>query len=73
MILASRGVGSQAIIELGQRELDMQGTPDEWQISVLMPIFEEKGDLRNCNANEGVKLFEHAMKIVENVLGRIPN
>ena len=41
---------------------------DEWQTSVLVPIFKEKRDVRNCNAYREVKLLEHVKKIVERVL-----
>ena len=50
--------------------LDGKGLPDKWQTSVLVPIFKEKGDVRNCNTYRGVKLIEHAMKIAERVLER---
>ena len=39
--------------------------PDEGQISLLVPIFKEKGDVTNWNSCRGVKLLEHAMKIIE--------
>ena len=42
--------------EFCQRDLDGKGMPDEWQISVLVLIFKEKRDVRNCNAYRGVKL-----------------
>ena len=48
-----------------------KGMPYEWQTSVLVPIFEGKGDVRNCNTFRGVKLSGHAMKIVEKMLERI--
>ena len=32
--------------------------------------FQQKGDTRSCNTCRGVKLLEHAMKIVERVLER---
>ena len=52
--------------------LDGKGMTDEWQTSVLVPIFKGKGDVRNCNTYRGVKLLEHPVKIVERVLeGRI--
>ena len=35
---------------------------------MLILIFKRKGDVRSCNAYRGVKLLEHAMKIVERVL-----
>ena len=44
--------------------------PDEWQTSVLVPIFKGKEDVKNCNTYRGVKLIEHVMKIVERVLER---
>ena len=50
--------------------LDGKGMPDEWQTSVLVTIFKGKGDVRSCNTYRGVKLLEHAMKIVERVLER---
>ena len=49
-------------IELCRSVLDGNGMPDEWQTWVLVPIFKEKNDVRNCDAYIGVKLFEHAMK-----------
>ena len=42
--------------------------PDEWVLSVVVPIFKGKGDAMSSGAYRGVKLLEHAMKIVEKVL-----
>ena len=39
-------------------------------MSVVVPIFKGKGDAMSCGAYRGVKLLEHAMKIVEKVLER---
>ena len=44
--------------------------PDDWALSVMVPIFKGKGDAMNCMAYRGVKLLEHGMKIVEKVLER---
>ena len=68
MISASGEVGVSVIVELCQRMLDGKGMPHEWQTNVLVPILKEKEDVRNCNIYRGVKLIEHAMKIVERVL-----
>ena len=43
---------------------------DEWKTSVIVPIFKGKGDLVSCGLYRGVKLLEHAMKIVERILER---
>ena len=37
-------------------------------VYVVIPIFKGKGDAMNCGSYRGVKLLEHAMKIVERVL-----
>ena len=41
--------------------------PANWATSVAIPIFNGKGDTMNCGKYRGVKLVEHAMKIVEEV------
>ena len=58
------------VLELCQRVLDGRGMPDEWKTSVIVPIFKGKGDVMSCGSYRGVKLLEHAMKIVERVLER---
>ena len=44
--------------------------PDEWKTSVIVPIFKGKGDVMSCESFRGVKLLEHATKIVERMLER---
>ena len=39
MILASGEVGVSVMLELSKRVLDGKGMQDEWQTSVLIPIF----------------------------------
>ena len=68
MIVASGEIGVKVMIELCQRVLDGRGTPDEWKTSVIVPIFKGKGDVMSCGSYRGIKLLEHAMKIVERVL-----
>ena len=58
------------MMELCQRVLDGRGMPDEWKTSVIVPIFKRKGDVMSCRSYRGVKLLEHAMKIVKKVLER---
>ena len=65
-ITASGEIGMDVMVELCQSLLD--GMPDEWALSVVVPIFRGKGDAMSCGAYRGVKLLEHAMKIVEKVL-----
>ena len=70
MISASGKVGVSVMVELCQCMLDGKGMPDECQTSRLVPIFKGKEDVRNCNTYRGVKLLQHAMKMVERVLKR---
>ena len=70
MIVASGEIGVKVMIELCQRVLDGRGMPDEWKTSVIVPIFKEKSVVMSCGLYTGVKLLEHAMKIVERVLER---
>ena len=42
MISASGEVGVNVMVELCQRMLDGKEMPDEWQASVLIPIFKGK-------------------------------
>ena len=70
MMVASGEIGVKVIMELCQRVLDGRGMPDEWKTSVIVPIFKGKGDIMSCGSYRGVKLLEHAMKIVERVLER---
>ena len=68
LIIASGKFGVGVIKKLCQRVLDGKGMPSEWKTSVVVPTFEEKGNVIDCGTNRGVKLLEHAMKILETVL-----
>ena len=58
------------MLQLCQRVLDGKGIPDEWKTSVVVPIFQGRGDVMNCGSYRGVKLLEHGMKIIGRVLDR---
>ena len=66
--MASGKFGVGVLKKLCQRVLEGKGMPEEWKTSVVVPIFKGKGDVMDCGAYRGVKLQEHAMKIVEKVL-----
>ena len=53
--------------EICQKVLDGFGMPAEWTLSIAVPIFEGKGEIRNCSCYEAVKHLEHCMKVVEMV------
>ena len=68
MIIARGKFGVGVMKKLYQRVLNGIGKPEEWKTSVVVAIFKGKGDVMDCGAYRGVKLLEHAMKIVERVL-----
>ena len=43
----------------------------DWKSSVVLPIYNGKGDPVECSSYRGIKLLEHAMKVVEGVFERI--
>ena len=72
MIVVRGEIGIGVMVELCQGVLDGRGMLDDWVLSVVVPIFKGKGDAMSCMAYRGVKLLEHARKIVKKVLeGRL--
>ena len=65
MIVAIGEIRVKVMMELCQHVLDGRGMPDERKTSVIVPIFKGKDDVLSCGSYRGVKLLEHAMKIVE--------
>jgi len=39
--------------------------PEDWESSVVLPIYKGKGDPIVCGSYSGIKLLEHAMKVEE--------
>jgi hypothetical protein len=42
--------------------------PEEWRISILVPIFKNKGDVQSCINYREIKLMSHTMKLWERVI-----
>ena len=40
---------------------------EDWKSSVVLPIYKGKGDPMECGSYRGIKLLEHAMKVVEKI------
>ena len=73
MILASGDIGMRALMGLCQRILHGNGMPEDLATCVTIPIFNGRGNIMNCGLQGGVKLLEHAIKIVEEVLDKSCN
>ena len=41
---------------------------DEWQDSVLVPIYNNEGDIQDCKSYRSIKLISHTMKILERLI-----
>jgi len=41
--------------------------PEDWKSSVVLLIYKGKGDPMECGSYRGIKLLEHAMKVVERI------
>jgi len=41
--------------------------PEDWKSSVVLPIYKRKEDPMECGSYRGIKLLEHAMKVVERI------
>ena len=44
---------------------DEEKIPDIWRKSILIPIYNNKGDIMNCGNYRGIKLMCHSMKLYE--------
>ncbi|XP_017250767.2 uncharacterized protein LOC108221396 [Daucus carota subsp. sativus] len=42
--------------------------PSEWRLSVVEPIYKNKGDAQSCSNYLGIKLLSHTMKLWERVI-----
>ena len=70
MIVAGGKIAEKVVIQLHQRVMDGKEVPNEWKTSAVVTIFNGKEDVMSCGSYKGVKLLEHAMKIIERVLER---
>jgi len=41
--------------------------PEDWKSTVVLPIYKGKGDPMDCGSYRGIKLLEHAMKVVQRI------
>ena len=68
LVAASGGVGIQVIAEICWGVQHGFGMPVERALSIVVPIYKVKDDIRICICFRAVKLLEHGMKSVDRVL-----
>ena len=67
MIQATGDIGIQWIIDLCNGIVKEGSIPEDWKSSVVLPVYKGKGDPMECGSYKGIKLLEHAMKVVERI------
>jgi len=67
MIQATEGIGTQWLLDLCNGIVKEGCMPVDWKSSVILPIYKGKGDPMECGSYRGIKLLEHAMKVVERI------
>ena len=68
MLEAAGKKGIKRLIELCNQVVGEGAIPREWECSTLIAIFKGKGDPMECGSYRAVKLLEHGMKVLEEVL-----
>jgi len=67
MIQSTRDIGIQWILDLCNGIVKEGCIPDDWKSSMVLPIYKGKGDPTEGGSYTGIKLLEHAMKVVERI------
>jgi len=65
MIQATGDIGTKWILDLCNGIVKEDCIPEDWNSSVVLPVYKGKGDPVECGSYRGIKLLEHAMKVVE--------
>ena len=60
-------IGTQWILDLCNSIVKEGCIPEDWKSSVVLPIYKAKGDPMDCGPYRGIKLLEHAIKVVERI------
>jgi len=67
MIQATEGIGTQWLVDLCNGIVKEGCIPEDWKSSVILPIYKGNGNPMECGSYRGIKLSEHAMKVVERI------
>ena len=70
MLKAAGEYGTRWMTELCNAVVRDGKIPEDWSRSWLVNVYKGKGDALECGSYRGIKLVEHAMKILERVIER---
>jgi len=65
MIQATGDIGTLWMLDLCNCIAKEGCIPEDWKSSVVLPVY--KGEPMECGSYGGIKLLEHAMKVVETI------
>jgi len=69
MTQVTEGIGTQWLLDVCNGIVKEGCIPEDWKSSVILPIYRRTGDPMECGSYRGIKLLEHAMKVVERIFG----
>ena len=70
MLKAAGDEGTRWMTELCNAVIKEGKIPTDWSRSWLVNVYKGKGDALECGSYRGIKLVEHAMKVLERVIER---
>ena len=68
MLLACKTTAIKWLTRLFNIAWDAQETPTDWQRAIIVPIWKNKGDKRDCETYRGISLLSHVGKMYAKVL-----
>ena len=71
MIKASGSVGAQMIADLANSIIKAGQIPKQWEESFIINVYKGKGDAMERGNYRGLKLLDHALKVIERVVVKI--
>ena len=60
--------GEEWMTELLRAIWEEEAMPRDWEESLMIYIFKQKGDIMECGNHRGIKLTEHGLKVLERIL-----
>ena len=67
MIQTTGDIGTKWLLDLCNGIVKEGSIPEDWKSSVVLPIYKGKGDPTEYGSYTGIKLLEHAVKVVERI------
>ena len=57
------GDGLRILTKIFQEIVEGGEIPDDWKLSLTVPIYKGKGDALDCGRYRGIRLLEHGVKV----------